>query len=386
MNNDLIKVTDYKVLGKLPDPFTFEDGRKVRNKADWQERRKELYKNVIELQYGKQPPQPEFLQIEQLTEDTSAYLQYRITTGKKDAPISFTMYLRLPHSLNEGSAEKFPVVVSGDLCWNYWYNKEIWEQFASSGVAVALFNRTELVPDRKKSGRNSGLYKVYPEYDFGAIGAWAWGYSRCVDALLKIGLVKEDQIVFTGHSRGGKTAALAGALDERAALVHANETCAGACGCYRVHMSAIAEDGKEYKSEKLENLLEHFDFWMGKGMSDYKDCEEKLPFDTHFLKAMIAPRIYFDAQAASDIWGNPIGAWQSNMAAKEVFDFLGVPDNLYWYYRNGYHSFDSNDAKMLLAIIKHRFFGEELNETFFETPFVEPELIFDWKNPNKKGK
>ena len=36
-------------------------------------------------------------------------------------------------------------------------------------------------------------------------------------------------VTFTGHSRGGKTAALAGVLDERAAIVNPNETCAGSC-------------------------------------------------------------------------------------------------------------------------------------------------------------
>ena len=36
-----------------------------------------------------------------------------------------------------------------------------------------------------------------------------------------------------------------------------------------------------------------------------------------------------DGEAASDIWGNPIGSWHTTMAAKEVFKFLGVKDIAY---------------------------------------------------------
>jgi len=61
-----MKITSYEVLGKLPDLFTFENGRKVTSIADWEERRKEIYKNAVELQYGEIPPAPEFLEIAQL--------------------------------------------------------------------------------------------------------------------------------------------------------------------------------------------------------------------------------------------------------------------------------------------------------------------------------
>ena len=56
-----MKITSYEVLGKLPDLFTFDDGRKVQSLDDWNERRKELYKTAVELQYGEIPPEPELL-------------------------------------------------------------------------------------------------------------------------------------------------------------------------------------------------------------------------------------------------------------------------------------------------------------------------------------
>ena len=184
-------------------------------------------------------------------------------------------------------------------------------------------------------------------------------------------------IVFSGHSRGGKTAMLAGVLDERAAIVNPNDTNAGSCSCYRIHMTALNEKGEDKKSETLADIIARFGFWFGEGMAEYTECEEKLPFDCHFLKAMVAPRTLFVSEAVHDIWGNPLGSWMTTMAAKEVFEFLGAEDNLYWYFRDGRHKHDLEDVQMLVSLIKHKTDGTPLNENFFRRPFDAPELIFD---------
>ena len=51
-DRDLIKVTEYDVLGKLPDPFLCKDGTVADTAEKWAVRRAEMYKDVIELQYG----------------------------------------------------------------------------------------------------------------------------------------------------------------------------------------------------------------------------------------------------------------------------------------------------------------------------------------------
>ena len=96
---------------------------------------------------------------------------------------------------------------------------------------------------------------------------------------------------------------LAGVLDERAAIVCPNETNAGSCGCYRIHMSAINEKGKEKKSETLADLWRVFSFWLGEGMGEYTERENELPFDCHFLKAMVAPRTLFISEAVHETSG-----------------------------------------------------------------------------------
>ena len=374
----IIKVTEYEVLGKLPDPFLKEDGARISTPEEFDEQKKRFYKSVVELQYGTMPPKPEFLEVERINKGRKS-ISYRITTGRKNFPVSFIMRAFVPKA-----EEKCPVVINGDFGFDYAFDPGYLDTMLDSGIGVVYFDRTELAPDVKEAGRKSPLYNCYPEYTFGALGAWAWGYSRCIDALEKLDLFDLDWIACTGHSRGGKTAMLAGILDERIKIVNPNETNAGSCSCYRIHMKAINEDGVEKKSETLANIIDKFHFWFGPGMAAYTECEKDLPFDAHFTKAMIAPRILLVGEAASDIWTNPIGTWMTTKAAKEVFKLYGKENNLHWYFRHGFHYHKVEDIEMLVSVIKHHREGTPLKEGFSSTPFEEPELIFDWRCPETK--
>ncbi|MBQ5972724.1 MAG: hypothetical protein IJL69_00870 [Oscillospiraceae bacterium] len=380
-NEDLIRITRMDVLGKLPDPFRMEDGTIADTPEKWAARRKEIYRTAVELQYGTQPPEPEFLEVEMLHGyEGKRSGSYRVTTGTRAHPVSFWMRIFAPE--HEG---KVAAIVDGDLSFGYAFDKEWMDAALSKDVALVLFDRTELARDIIWDERGHGpLYETYPEYTFGALGAWAWGYSRCVDALEKLGGFDMDLIAFSGHSRGGKTVALAGALDTRVAFVNPNETCAGACGCYRVHMSEIQEDGREGVSETLADLWKNFAFWVGPGMEAYTQREQDLPFDCHFLKAMVAPRVLVIGEAASDTWANPVGSWLTTEAAKEVWKLWGREDNVMWYFRKGYHGHKAEDVEMLVNAICVVRDGAERDGRFGHLPFRAPEKIWDWSCPAKR--
>lgn len=383
--NKPLEILEYKVLGSLPDPFLMNSGERIKSPSAWEERRREIYKTAVELQYGTQPPEPEVLEVEPLYESEEGST-YRIKAGTREKTVSFTMKLIRPgQSIQKNLPVGKPaVIIDGDLSFNYAFDKNFLDPALDSGIAFALFDRTELAPDIRKRERRTGpLYDVYPEYTFGAIGAWAWGYSRCADALEIIGLTNNDCMVFSGHSRGGKTAMLAGALDERARIVNPNETCAGACGCYRIHMTG-KNGAFVHRSETLRDLWNVFGFWIGPEMEKYADREENLPFDAHFLKAMVAPRVLLVGEAASDMWANPVGSWQTSMAAAEVFDYLGAKENMLWYFRNGNHAHDKYDIEMLVDVINREVKGTALQGKYFNTPFTEPELIYSWKMPKEQ--
>ena len=378
VSKDLLQLTSYKVLGKLPDLLTFDNGDAVKTAEDWEKRRAEIFRTAVELQFGTMPPAPEFLEAEILCNHKS--LSCRIYTGKREKPITFYMKVILPKQMTGKSC---PVIIDGDMCFDYHLTNNFISAATDEGVAWALFDRTELAHDTR-DGRRGQIYETYPEYTFGAVGAWAWGYSRCVDALEKLFGDKTEPeidlsaIAFTGHSRGGKTAALAGALDKRAAVVNPNQSGMCGCGCYRIQMRGYCGGIRgEMRSEVLRDDITQFPYWTGPGLAAYMDREQELPFDCHFLKALIAPRILYTSDAAGDIWANPIGAWMTNMAAKKAWELLGAENNLYWSYREGTHSHTAEDIKMLVGIIKHHTDPSvPLPNGLFLTPFEPPALIF----------
>ena len=129
----LIPILDYRVKQPLQDLFAMEDGSRVTTREQWEQRRKELFKTAVEIQYGTLPPDPEFLEVEPL--DTSdAIRNYRIITGRKDYPVSFIM--RVVKPAEEG---KFPAIVDGDLCWRYAFDKEYLQAATQNGVMLVLF-------------------------------------------------------------------------------------------------------------------------------------------------------------------------------------------------------------------------------------------------------
>ena len=146
-------------------------------------------------------------------------------------------------------------------------------------------------------------------------------------------------------------------------------------------MKALTEDNKEMPSETLKSLWNNFSFWMGPELGRYVGRENELPFDSHYLKALIAPRVLFVSEAASDIWANPVGSYMTTTAAGEVYKFLNKSENLLWYYRTGYHYHDIQDIKMLVNIIKHKTENRPLSDNLFCLPFRKPELIYDWRCP-----
>ena len=366
-------------LSPLPDLFARADGTRLTSPEEWETHRNHLYRYAVDMQYGGMPPAPEFLRVEPLFHFPWID-SYRLHTGTREHPITFVMQVVWPWD-NHKPGEKFPVIVDGDGCFPHPYYDENLAVIKEFGAVLVRFNRTELAHDIKEDVRADGLYDVYPGMHFSALAAWAWGFHRCVDALMELGIADPSLIAFTGHSRGGKTALLAGATDPRATVVCPNGSGAGGAGCYHVHSVTVCEDGVERRSEELHDLWRNFPYWFGPEMESYIHREEELPFDTHFLKALVAPRYLLTTEALSDAWANPVGTYLSNLAAKEAYAFLGAEENILCHYRDGYHNHIAADFSALIAVMRHLRDGTPLPDTMNQTPFDAVKPVHTWKKP-----
>lgn len=352
----------------LPNPFIFLDQSQVHSHEDWSSRREELLGQILEIEYGNLPEKPVWTKGELLYSNTLGNLLdarhrfVRLVTGPVPA---YEFYLEL---ISPNGTGPYPVIITGDACWRYLTDPIILE-ILQRGYMLCQFNRVMIVPDDYRLERDQGLYLKCPASSFGALSAWAWGYHRCVDYLITLPEVDPERIAVTGHSRGGKTALLAGATDERIALTAPNNSGCGGAGCYRWQGEG---------AERLEDILRLAPNWFSPNMKAFIGKEHLLPFDQHSLKACIAPRLLLTTEALGDLWANPSGTWQSHRAAQEVFRFLGVESNIGFWYRTGDHFQGMEDWRALLEFADWHFFGKQPKQSFSANPFPELPPAHSW--------
>ena len=187
---------------------------------------------------------------------------------------------------------------------------------AQSGFGVATVYAGDFAPD-DPAHVGEGILRLLPEpaspqeanVRGGAIAAWAWGLSRALDALLTLPEVDASRVAVIGHSRMGKTALWAGALDERFALVVSNNS-----GCGGAALS------RRRFGERLVHINNNNPHWFARAFRQYNEREQDLPVDQHQLMASIAPRALYVASANEDQWADPRGEYLALAAAAPAWD------------------------------------------------------------------
>ncbi len=366
---------DARLIQELPDLFKFADGRRVATKDAWRLRREELLGQIQHFEYGTLPPKPASVKAQLLHEAhvpsrygfEASLRHYRVISGD-DPRLHFRLELLVPKS-----AERLPVILDGDDCWLYASAEEVLREVISREYILARFSRVELAPDDYKGARDNSLYLSYPNMDFGALAAWAWGYHRCVDVLESFDFVDASKIAATGHSRGGKATLLAGATDERIALTAPNNSGCGGAGCFR---------WKGESSETIADLIKNIPYWFCPRFKDFAGKESALPFDQHALKALVAPRLLLTTEAKGDLWANPEGTYLTHLAAKEAYKFLGAEGNIGIHYREGVHYHLIDDWRTLLDFADLHFRGKETATRFDKSPYPHLPKAFSWATPS----
>ncbi|HYV34081.1 MAG TPA: hypothetical protein VE988_00165 [Gemmataceae bacterium] len=318
------------LIKELPDPFKFMDGSMVKTKADWDRRRVEIKKLFEEYEYGRMPPKPQKMTVKKgkrTTDEANKSFTQALEVVMEHNGKTITMNVTV--TVPTGAKGKVPVLIqNGGFGGGKGGGKG--NPIVNRGFAVASFSWNSVAQDNKRTG---GIYTLFGgDIDTGTLMGWAWGISRCIDALQEaVPEVDTTKVFVTGHSRDGKATLVAGAFDERIALTIPSHSGAGGMPPYRFAEEFVNRmpAGKNKKTEQLHNIAGSFPSWFRPGFSKFgKDNVNRLPIDQHLLACLCAPRGFMDTEGTQDLWTNPEGALLSNLAARKVYKFLGAEDKI----------------------------------------------------------
>ncbi len=189
------------------------------------------------------------------------------------------------------------------------------EQILDRGYALAYFYPGDIVPDSQELGPPAlaNLTQTLGGKDLGAVGAWAWLYSRVIDVLEDDPRLDRDRMAVWGHSRNGKSALVAGALDPRIDAVIAHQSGTGG-----------ATLTTSLNGESVAQITEAYPHWFTPAYAELADNEAAAPVDQHQLIALTAPRPILFGNARRDQWSDPQGAFLAAQAADPAYEAAGV--------------------------------------------------------------
>ena len=329
----------------LPELLQTTEGRKITSVAEWERRREELLAYFTRNVYGERPVErPADLKFEPVEADRDFP---EIQAVRKRVWISFSGPLGawkfeacafVPKAAS--SAKRVPAFLL--IC-----NRSL-EKFADidrkvksgffpveelirRGYAAVVFKNTDLAQDRylptfaadgtvqvADPSFETGFYacwaKARTETSWGAISAWAWGASRVLDWLETVPAVDATRVAVVGHSRGGKTSLWAAASDSRFAMACVNNS--GCCGAKLNHVAVS-------QSETIQQDNNNNPHWFARAYRQFNGRDFVLPYDQHWIAALIAPRLLYIASASQDSGAGPWGEFLTARHASPAWELYG---------------------------------------------------------------
>jgi hypothetical protein len=210
--------------------------------------------------------------------------------------------------------------------------------------------------------RTTRVFPPYPDYDWGLATGWAWGVSRVIDYLETQTFVARDKFIAVGHSRIGKAVLVAGAFDERIALVAPAGSGAGGTGAYRFN----GERGGG--REGLADMMRKYPNWFSPNLYQFAKDVDRLPFDQHWYIALAAPRAFLSLEGTDDQNCVPNALRQAVTAAEPAFALLNARDRLAVHYAPHRHALAEEDWAALIDFADRVLMGKPAARVFNNYP------------------
>ena len=309
----------------LPDPMSWVEQGQARRAtlASWPQRRQQIAELTEHWLLGTAPPPPGNVTAEILnktTVDGQEIWNVRLSFGPMQAA-KLGVKLYVPKNKTPSG-----IFVCDSERYQSWVKKAM-----DGGFGFAVHSASD--------GRDQSLayHDLFGDYDWSAFRRRGWSASRVLDWLIMLPFVDPKQIYVGGHSRSGKVAMTAAAFDQRFAGVIASSPGSGGSVPYRYC------DGY-YSGESLEHLTRRFPDWVHQRARLFCGNEDKLPADSHFLYALIAPRPILMSTATEDSVESSWTVEQVYRTIKPVYDLHGLGTNQVLRYRPGGHTITGGET------------------------------------------
>jgi len=363
----------------LPDPFIRWDGTRVVSHTEWPARRAEMISQLEAMQYGKAPPLPARITVEDVAREQRVFDASGVEATLVTATLVFDgVRMRVGYWLPADVEEPAPVLLACEPVWweNPFITSGIAERVVARGFVFAGFWMNDLASFEDPSHRP--VQDAHPDYDWGTVAVGAWGFRVTMNWLETVSELDTQRVCIWGHSRRGKATAWATALDERFAAAIPHMSGMGGTAVYRV-----SSDG----GQRLEQLLERF--WLHPRVFEYIGREHELPFDQHWLHALVAPRPMYAHAGVDDTWGNPRGEQAAWLAGRQVYAWLGAAGHLGIHFGEyGHHDPGQPEGadswEVALQFMEWHFLGKTPAAAFHSPRFPDMPLPFDWEAPSPK--
>jgi (4-O-methyl)-D-glucuronate---lignin esterase len=351
-NYDEAKVPPYT----LPDPLTMRSGEPVKDSRTWTARRRPEILALYETEvYGRSPARPPKPNYEVASVDKQALggmavrklvtlyfgdkaaprmnlLVYLPAAAKKPAPMFVGLSFNGIHAVSDDPGVPLAEQWVRDPATKAMVKRRAaestrgaeaqrWQvrQILGAGYGLAVAYYGDIEPDFDGGMKDSvrplffkpGQTAPAPD-EWAAIGAWAWSLRCAMDYLERDRDVDAKHVAVMGHSRLGKTALWAGALDTRFSVVISNESGEGGAAISR-----------RLFGERTRDLNSHFPHWFDANYRKYDEHEDQMPFDSNLLLSLIAPRGLYVASAVEDQWSDPKGEFLAAAEASKVWALFG---------------------------------------------------------------
>lgn len=304
------------------------------------------------LQYGRLPPARDVERMEELLPAVDgrrlvrlhagpwyADVLWHLPPGPGPHPLVIALNFNGNHTTSDDPAIPLPPhPVLEDMARGEAERRWPFARLRARGVSVATMccsqalvdNADPAVQDAFPGIRALGGPKRWADRGsdaYGAIAAWAWTLSLLRRWFASRPEIDASRIAVFGHSRLGKAALLAGALDT--AFVRVGATGSGTGGQSPSRKTPDAADAES--AERIQRVFPH---WFCPAFTGYAADPATLPFDQHQLLAAIAPRPLVLIDGVEDRWADPEGASRMARLAAPAWGSAPGPR---WVLRPGIH-------------------------------------------------